>query len=1006
MVRRTGSVQALCFSCHFCFIDLIREDIKMKLWLELGSIILNVLIRSRAPEEKRENFIDIVNMLKDFGINEFEARDIDRAFEKIADNISISCKKVLENTNLKEERVKVIVTNINCAYKNAGLDIEKFLNMSADQNLIRKTLIKSNPMYKNDLDTKEIELYERLLEHTSHLIVNAFVKLPTFNEEGIKRLIIQMDGVVEKIDRILEQIEKVDRIVEDKSSKISNFERHYRNNIISQNNYVQLFGAGDLLSEYKRYPLSIAYVELEISNKITGKEIKLEKIFEKSKNVWISGEAGSGKTTLLQWIAVQTAEGSSKINGVRDCIPIVIHLRKGDCRHMSLKECINGVMKDSSYEIPEGWIEKVKESGRFLFLIDGFDEVSEQDRQEVLNWLQETDKKKRCKKIFTSRPQVKERPMEKDLLEIKILPMNLERIRSFIRYWHSAVLEEQLRVDKGDATSITMELCEKIGMSDALLKLSSLPLLCAMICALHYRNEMHLPTNKRELYEECCKMLLEKRDEERSIVQHQIKLSYEQKKIILAKLAYWMMKNNHVEISHEQAKRTIERAVDSMNICVAEKKTEVVFKYLLERCGILREPETGKVDFLHRTFQEYLVAYEIKREEDWGYLKEKIGDTVWQETIAICIGFAKSKIATEILEYTLQKGKKEKEEKKYLFVAIEYLNGALEVDTTVRKSIETAVAKLIPPQLKDCLELAKAGDLVVPYLKASSKYLQEERLLCLRVLRTVGTTKALEVSKTYLKQVLSKDELLEMGKLYNQFTRRDLIETGIPMAVKTYVEKICRHTIVLHNEMINVLRLLDAKHIKALSSISLKGLEIIGYDHEVYGDNLKMFENISSLVIDGDFASLNILKGMKNLKELTVYSSNRQFKIYELNKYFSVYNIESFQLVTNSQEYISGKDLAFLSKCKNLKIILLNNMSELEFEHFDELHQIRDLTIGAEYALDLNYAELPSNIENLKILIPADILHDGGYSEYVYTDISPVYFEDLDAFLEKVCWEV
>lgn len=978
----------------------------MKLWLELGSLILNMLIRSKVSEEARENFIDIVTMLKEFGIDEFEARDIDRSFEKIADGISKSCKRVLENTALGEERITAIVTNINYAYEKAGLDIENFLNMGADENAIKRTLLKANQKYKDNLDTKEIELYERLLEHTSHLIANALVKLPTFNEEGVKRLNVKMDSVIEKIDKILEQMENVNRVVEDKSKKISNFERYYRNNIISQNNYVQLFGAGDLSSEYKRYPLSIAYVELEISDEVTGKEIKLERIFERSKNIWMAGEAGSGKTTLLQWIAVQTAETSGKIRGVRDCIPVVIHLRQCNCREMSLKECIKGVMKDSSYEIPEGWIEEVKETGRFLFLIDGFDEISEEDRYEVLNWLQETDKEERCKKIFTSRPQVKERPMTDDLLEIKILPMNRERIKSFIKYWHSAVLEEQLKVDKEDATSITNELYEKIGMSDALLKLSSLPLLCAMICALHYRNEMHLPTNKRELYEECCKMLLEKRDEERKIVQSEIKLSYEQKKIILAKLAYWMMKNNHVEISFEQATRTIRRAITGMNISLEEKKAEDVFRYLLERCGILREPETGKVDFLHRTFQEYLAAYEIKREEDWGYLKEKIGDTVWQETIGVCIGFAKREIATEILEDTLEKGITGKEEKKYLFVAIEYLSGALEVDKKVRKRIETDVAKLIPPQSIDCLELAKAGNLVVPYLKAESTYLQEDRVLCLRVLRFVGTIKALEVSKTYLNQVLSKDELLEIGNLYAQFTRRDLIENGIPTVVKTYIEKICKSTVILHNEMLEALRLLKTKELKELSSISIKSLEIIEYDNETHIDNLNLFENVSSLAIDGNFSSLNILRYMKNLRELSIYSTNSEFSIYSLNEYTAVYGVEYFSFVTNTQEYINGRDLQFLSKCENLEIVLLSDMSEVEFEYFNELYNVRDLMIGAEYALDLNYADLPSNIENLTILLPANMMHDSEFRRYIDTDVSHVSFGDLDAFLAThVCWQ-
>lgn len=109
-------------------------------------------------------------------------------------------------------------------------------------------------------------------------------------------------------------------------------------------------------------------------------------------------------------------------------------------------------------------------------------------------------------------------------------------------------------------------------------------------------------------------MLLEKRDEERRIIQDDIQLSYEQKKIILAKLAYWMMKNNHVEIKIEDAEKVIKRSISGMGM-LREKNTEqTVFKYLLERCGILRETEKGKIDFLHRTFQEYLAAFDISRE--------------------------------------------------------------------------------------------------------------------------------------------------------------------------------------------------------------------------------------------------------------------------------------------------------------------------------------------------------------------------------------------------------
>ena len=80
-------------------------------------------------------------------------------------------------------------------------------------------------------------------------------------------------------------------------------------------------------------------------------------------------------------------------------------------------------MKDADSGIPDGWIEQTIDSGRFVFLIDGFDEISEIDREKILNWIEELDINHKCIKVFTARPQVKERPVTGKLLEMQILPM-------------------------------------------------------------------------------------------------------------------------------------------------------------------------------------------------------------------------------------------------------------------------------------------------------------------------------------------------------------------------------------------------------------------------------------------------------------------------------------------------------------------------------------------------------------------------------------------------------
>lgn len=972
------------------------------LLLSLGELIVKILVKCKLTGTERDVFTDIITTLSELGIDTYEARKVNRDFEKIADHIAKSCEIVLSKSGLQVERIDAIVENIIFSYNQAELDVKKVLDIQCDEKKIKKIILAANSQYKDNLNGNEIELYERLIEHTSHLITNAYIKLPEFTREGIKRLCIKMDELVEKIDIILEQMEKIDILVEDKSIKISNFERYYRNNVISQNCYVHLFGAGNLRREYKQYPLSIAYVELEICDKKSGKEIKLEKIFEKVNDVWLSGDAGLGKTTLLQWLAVKTAENAEEIIGLRDCIPVMIQLRKYECESISLRDCIMRVMKDSSYEIPEGWIEERINTGRFVFLIDGFDEITENDRDIILNWLKEIDVQDRCKKVFTARPQVKERPETSKLIEVKILPMNRKRIEKFINYWHVAVLDEQLKVNRDDALRIAKELYEKICLSDSLLKLATIPLLCAMICSLHYNNEMNLPKNKRDLYEECCKMLLEKRDEERRIIQDDIQLSYEQKKIILAKLAYWMMKNNHVEIKIEDAEKVIKRSISGMGM-LREKNTEqTVFKYLLERCGILRETEKGKIDFLHRTFQEYLAAFDISREEDWGFLIEKIGNTVWQETIGVCIGYANRQVATEIIEKTLEKGVRENEEKKYLFLAIEYLGGAIEVNQEIRNQIENEVAHLIPPSMHEGVELAKAGELVVPYLENQEWYYLDEKIACLQVLRMVGTVKVLEISKTYFNEVLSASEIVELAELYEQFTRKELVEAGIPKLIKTYIENVCMSTVTLHNEFIKILKL-SSKGMDVLLSPKIKKLEIIEYDDLDFRNISYSFQNIEALALHGYFAELNILEHMPCLKELALQCLDDKFSVYNLNDYSIIKGIEKLSLIESSTEYINGRDLGFLSNCKCLELIMLNNMSEIEFDYFDDLESLKELRIGAEFAMDLNYLDLSSNIESLTVYVPHDDI--ANCEQYLSTNSYRLNIEELDEYLKNnVYW--
>ena len=936
--------------------------------IQLGAVIIKLLFRSKLQDKDRESFDDIVDMLTSFSLDEFEARDIERNFEKISDDVAASCKKILEKTSIKSGRADFIIENIVQSYKNANLTICKLLEKNISEEKIKQELIDCSDNFETLLDPNEIQLYERLLDHTTHFLVNAYIKFPEFSQEGIKRLNLKMDELVEKIENLIETMDKLDSFVSNKNQMVANYEHQYRSKIISQNDYVYLFGAGSLEREYKKYQLSIAYVELEIYDEYYDRQIKLREIFKNHKKIWLSGEAGLGKTTLLQWIAVKTAEKSKEILGLKNPIPVLIKLRQVDCSKLSLVEYFNSIMKDSSYKMPEGWIERLVKSGRFVFLIDGFDEINENEREKVFEWIESIDPRDRCKKIFTARPSVEKETYFDDVLEVKIQPMNRSRIKRFLFYWHKAVLEEQLKIDTDKALHMAEELDKKIRMSDSLFRLASVPLLCAMICALSYRNEMNLPSNKRELYEECCKMLIDRRDKEKSVPLNNLNINYEQKKLLLAKLAYWMMRNNYVEVNKTQAEDEIGRSASGMNILRGKITKQVVLQYLLERCGLLREPEKNKIDFIHRTFQEYLTAYAMSREEDWGVVKEKIGQSVWQETIGVCIGFAKKEIATDIITETLKKGKENQEEKKYLFMAASYINGAVEVEDELREKVQRRIEKMMPPQIEEIEEIAAAGDLAIQFLENTGLYDEKERIICLKILSRINSVKALEVSKSYYDHKLTINELKEMGEIYEEFSSQELAEYEIPQIVKQYITNICDENVSLHSIMLNILNSLANQDLEELQRKKIDGLHIVNCGR-IKTSIARIFEDISTLSIIGICEAPDIIKNFNNLKRLYVINNKKEFSIYYFNKYPNIKTITEFYYVTDGREIIYGKDLVFLENCKKITIIPLNPQMELHIEEFDNLPQLQELKIGADLILDYNDIHIPRNIKKLILAV-------------------------------------
>lgn len=118
------------------------------------------------------------------------------------------------------------------------------------------------------------------------------------------------------------------------------------------------------------FPVKASY------KKLTSDFTNVDDIFSEYNNITIIGSAGSGKTTLIKHIFLQAIYSQKKI-------PILIELRnlndyKGDFEKLITEKILKSKVKPS-----DSIFKRTLESGKFLFLLDGYDEIFSDKKQEI-----------------------------------------------------------------------------------------------------------------------------------------------------------------------------------------------------------------------------------------------------------------------------------------------------------------------------------------------------------------------------------------------------------------------------------------------------------------------------------------------------------------------------------------------------------------------------------------------------------------------------------------------
>ncbi|WP_327282790.1 NACHT domain-containing protein [Streptomyces sp. NBC_01205] len=564
---------------------------------------------------------------------------------------------------------------------------------------------------------------------------------------------------VELIRRTGELTRVVERMGRREDGAAHAFEERYARYVADTHGRLQLFGL-TFSQARAEWPLDLAYISLAVSGEQLLEEpgrhsaMKTELALSASERVLLRGPAGSGKSTLVQWLALNAARRSFKagLHHWNTLVPFVLRLRSFNSPEgLPMPQ---DWLRASGVPLraPDGWVENLLSQGRALVLVDGVDEVPSKFRSRTEEWLRSLlAAYPRARYVVTTRPSA----VPEDWLTaqgfslLSLLPMERADVSAFITHWHDSARAECGSEEERDSLErYEKSLIQSVGSRRDLGWLASNPLMCALLCALNRDRHMHLPRARKELYDAALDMLLVRRDTERDISGVEgVYLSRDEQTLLLQRLAYWLIRNGQVEASCTEAQEMVGEWLAAMPQVRAQAGVEQVFRHLLIRSGLLREPVPGSVHFVHRTFQDYLGAKAAVEARDFGVLVGNAHEDAWEDVVRMAVGHARPDERARLLRQLLRRADKVKrDQSRLVLLAAACLEHAPELDPAVWHEVEARTAHLLPPHsVGQAEELAKAGELVLELLPGPAGLDEQQAAAVIRTAALVGGERALQV---------------------------------------------------------------------------------------------------------------------------------------------------------------------------------------------------------------------------------------------------------------------
>jgi hypothetical protein len=340
------------------------------------------------------------------------------------------------------------------------------------------------------------------------------------------------------------------------------------------------------------------------------------------------------------------------------CWDLAEHLRRRPRANLGdVIEFISERAHEADWRIAPADLEGELGTGRFIFLIDGLDEVpTEEGRHLVTNLIEKfVARYPQHRYVVTSRVRAYtgQTVLGQQFTRCDIQPFGAAERTAFLRNWVAQLFEVRDRADSGGvAASAELGALSDAIETSSIRSLATNPLLLTVIAIVHW-NRKRLPERRVDLYDQCIDVLLGQRkqaEQQRSTRDTRYLHEENSKKRLheqawvrkrFAEIAFAILNLSDEEIGHAAVVELLE---PYFRETAGEASREEAERFLDEqelRSGLLVRRHSRTYRFAHLTFQEYLAAWFLANRELAATLDvvgAHLRDPKWFETLQLLGG--------------------------------------------------------------------------------------------------------------------------------------------------------------------------------------------------------------------------------------------------------------------------------------------------------------------------------------------------------------------------------